>query len=52
MIKKILLSILMATSVYTQQQTDIPWPTLANSDWPMIKHDPQLTGRSPYKRHA
>jgi outer membrane protein assembly factor BamB len=49
MIKKILLSILMATSVYTQQQTDIPWPTLANSDWPMIKHDPQLTGRSPYK---
>ena len=32
-----------------QQQVDIPWPTLANSDWPMIKHDPQFTGRSPYK---
>jgi len=49
MVKKILLSILLTTLVYTQQQTDIPWPTLANTDWPMIKHDPQFTGRSPYK---
>lgn len=49
MVKKILLSILLTTLVYTQQQTEIPWPTLANSDWPMIKHDPQFTGRSPYK---
>lgn len=32
-----------------QQQVDIPWPTLADSPWPMIKHDPQFTGRSPYK---
>lgn len=32
-----------------QQQVDIPWQTLADSPWPMIKHDPQLTGRSPYK---
>lgn len=31
-----------------QQQVDIPWPTLADSPWPMIKHDPQITGRSPY----
>jgi outer membrane protein assembly factor BamB len=34
--------------VFSQQQVDIPWPTLAKSDWPMIKHDPQFTGRSPY----
>lgn len=37
------------TIVYSQQQTDIPWPTLANSEWPMIKHDPQFTGRTPFK---
>lgn len=49
MVKKILLSVLLTTLVYTQQQTDIPWPTLANTDWPMIKHDPQFTGRSPFK---
>jgi len=33
----------------TQPQTDIPWPSLANSPWPMAHHDPQLTGRSPFK---
>jgi len=32
-----------------QQQVDVVWPTLANSPWPMVKHDPQFTGRSPYK---
>ena len=31
-----------------QQQVDIAWPTLADSPWPMIKHDPQFTGRSKY----
>ena len=31
-----------------QQQVDILWQTLADSPWPMISHDPQLTGRSPY----
>lgn len=36
------------TIVYPQNQIDIPWPTLADSPWPMIKHDPQITGRSPY----
>jgi hypothetical protein len=47
---RILISfILLSISGYCQQQMDIPWPTLANSDWPMIKHDPQFTGRSPYK---
>jgi len=25
------------------------WPGLANSPWPMFMHDPQHTGRSPYK---
>jgi len=29
-------------------QHDIPWPSLANTAWPMYRHDPQLTGRSPY----
>ncbi len=42
-------SLLLTVALYSQQQTDIPWTTLANSDWPMIKHDPQFTGRSPYK---
>ncbi len=30
-------------------QVDIPWPGLASSPWPMIFHDPQHTGRSPYR---
>ncbi len=29
-------------------QHPIPWPSLANSPWPMFRHDPQLSGRSPY----
>jgi outer membrane protein assembly factor BamB len=41
--------ILISLNIFTQQQTEIPWPTLADSPWPMIKHDPQFTGRSPYK---
>jgi len=45
----VVLVILSASSIYSQIQTDIEWPTLAISDWPMIKHDPQFTGRSPYK---
>lgn len=27
-------------------QEDIPWPSLANSPWPMSQHDPQNTGRT------
>lgn len=47
---KILIQILLLSGlVFTQQQVDIPWPTLADSPWPMIKHDPQFTGRSPVK---
>ncbi len=30
-------------------QRDIRWPSLADSPWPMFMHDPQHTGRSPYK---
>ena len=44
-----LLLLLNISNIIAQIQTDIEWPTLANSDWPMIKHDPQFTGRSPYK---
>jgi outer membrane protein assembly factor BamB len=29
-------------------QEDIPWPSLADSPWPMGNHDPQNTGRSQY----
>ncbi|MFC2083537.1 hypothetical protein ACFLS9_00620 [Bacteroidota bacterium] len=29
-------------------QEDIPWPSLADSPWPMNHHDPQSTGRSQY----
>jgi len=29
-------------------QRDIPWPTLADTPWPMYRHDPQGTGRSPF----
>jgi outer membrane protein assembly factor BamB len=48
MMKKILFSLLLAGCLHSQQQIDIPWPTLADSPWPMIAHDPQITGRSPY----
>jgi len=30
-------------------QEDIPWPSLADSPWPMSHADPQSTGRSKYK---
>lgn len=43
----LLLSVIYSQSI-AQQQQQIPWPTLMNSPWPMIKHDPQGTGRSPY----
>ena len=29
-------------------QVDIPWPSLADTPWPMFHHDPQSTGRSKY----
>lgn len=48
-LKKVVLILSVVLSLHAQEQTDIPWQTLADSDWPMIKHDPQFTGRSPYK---
>jgi len=30
-------------------QQDVPWPSLADSPWPMDHHDPQNTGRSKYE---
>lgn len=47
--KKFIILLFFPVIIYSQQQVDISWPTLAKSDWPMIKHDPQFTGRSPYK---
>lgn len=38
--------LLFSVSFYAQTQVDIEWPTLADSPWPMIKHDPQFTGRT------
>ncbi len=32
-----------------QIQTDIAWPSLANTAWPMLQRNPQLTGRSIHK---
>jgi len=29
-------------------QEDIPWPSLADSPWPMYHHDPQSSGRSKF----
>lgn len=46
---RIVLALFIALSLSAQIQTEIPWATLAQTDWPMIKHDPQFTGRSPYK---
>ncbi|MBN4080919.1 PQQ-like beta-propeller repeat protein [Caldithrix abyssi] len=33
----------------TMLQEHISWPSLADSPWPMYRHDPQLTGRSQYE---
>ena len=46
--RKIVLILFLSTLIYAQQQIDIPWSTLAHSPYPMISHDPQITGRSPY----
>lgn len=51
--KQIFFTLFFITSILNlsgqTKQNDIPWPTLADSPWPMIKHDPQFTGRSKYK---
>lgn len=49
-IYSILITALVWSNLFAQtKQEPIPWPTLSNSAWPMIKHDPQFTGRSPYR---
>ena len=49
-IYSVLMVVLVLSSLFAQaKQEPIPWPTLSSSAWPMIKHDPQFTGRSPYK---
>jgi outer membrane protein assembly factor BamB len=40
--------LLRQSDLSSQSQGEIPWPTLMNSPWSMVKHDPQATGRSPY----
>ena len=42
------LIIVICISVFAQHQNEIPWLTLSDSPWPMMKHDPQATGRSPF----
>jgi len=37
-----------STKWVRRDQIDIPWPSLANSPWPMFLHDPQHTGRSKF----
>ena len=46
---KIIYLILFCTFiVYAQQQVKIPWPSLADSPWPVSRGDMQGTGRSEY----
>ncbi|MCK6620230.1 MAG: T9SS type A sorting domain-containing protein [Calditrichia bacterium] len=40
--------ILLTTLLYSQQQQHIPWPSLADSPWPVLRGDMQGTGRSKY----
>jgi outer membrane protein assembly factor BamB len=51
-LKKIYLIILVIISAipysHTQQQQHIPWPSLADSPWPIGRGDAQATGRSKY----
>lgn len=34
--------------IHGQQQVKIPWPSLADSPWPILRGDMQGTGRSEY----
>ena len=45
---KLIISLLLSALVYSQQQVDIPWPSLADSPWPVSRGDMQGTGRSEY----
>lgn len=37
-----------STELHCQQQVKIPWPSLANTPWPILRGDMQGTGRSEY----
>lgn len=45
---KFFLLLLFTFTIYGQHQVTIPWPSLANSPWPVIRGDMQATGRSEY----
>ena len=47
--KKLFLLILIFFSfIKAQQQQHIPWPSLADSPWPVLRGDMQATGRSKF----
>jgi outer membrane protein assembly factor BamB len=46
--KIIYLFLLCIFFAYGQQQVKIPWPSLADSPWPVLRGDMQGTGRSEY----
>jgi len=48
MMNKILLWLILSSLLYSQQQVKIPWPSLADSPWPILRGDMQGTGRSEY----
>lgn len=45
---RIFLLCLFTSALFCQQQFKIPWPSLADSPWPVIRGDMQGTGRSIY----
>jgi hypothetical protein len=45
---KLCLFLLFTFIVYGQQQVKIPWPSLADSPWPVLRGDMQGTGRSEF----
>ncbi len=44
----ILIPLLLSGLIYSQQQQNIPWPSLADSPWPNTRGDAQATGRSKF----
>ena len=44
----LIISILSLNFTNAQQQVHIPWPSLADSPWPVMRGDMQGTGRSRY----
>lgn len=44
----LLLSASISGYIYSQQQVKVPWPSLADTPWPILRGDMQGTGRSEY----